>query len=135
MGVKALRPRTIFVPQLFVMPLVMFALKSYILAGAAREVFLAFVVSLLVALCVGFVSTLRTRATFYKDNLFVKLNGGVETLVVSLLFFATRYVFGYLRVTHPVLAPFLIILDASTSGALCGLMLGRAMGITYRLFS
>ena len=135
MGVKALRPRTIFVPQMYVMPLVMFALKSYLLAGAPREVFLAFVVSLIVAMCAGFASTLRMRATFYKDNLFVKLNGGVETLVVSLLFFATRYVFGYLRATDPALAPLLVILDASTSGAFCGLMLGRALGITYRLFS
>ena len=63
MGVKALRPRTIFVPQMYVMPLVMFALKSYLLAGAPREVFLAFVVSLIVAMCAGFASTLRMRAT------------------------------------------------------------------------
>lgn len=86
MGIKALRPRMIFVPQLFVMPLVMFALKAYILTGASHEIFIAYLVPLIITTTAGFASALRTRAVFYKDNLFVKLNGSLETLATFLLF-------------------------------------------------
>jgi hypothetical protein len=60
--------------------------------------------------------------------------GTAKTLVLYLLFFAVNYYFGYQDDVHPELAATLemLLLKASASGFVCGLISGRALKF-YRL--
>lgn len=123
-GIKSTRTRIVYLPKLFIIPLVLLALKYKIFFS--KEVVLFIAVIIFAAIC-SFIALRHTKITVIKNAKSVELPGNYSTLLTLICFFAIKYYFGYLDSTMPTLSAKYSFIDTIISGIFTGYFLGRSI--------
>jgi hypothetical protein len=134
LGIRALRPTTGPLWRIAILPTVFFVWGLYGLAasnGLSAQRAVPWLVALAVGTIMGFaIAGLRPIRADRIHGL-VHVPGGPFTLVLSLLIFAIKYVFGVLHAMDP--AAFadarLWLTELAVSGVLTGMFIGRFAGL------
>ena len=134
-AIKSLRARYVFVPELFVLPLGMFFIKTRGFAIMPVPFIVLYVVCMVLAGMFSFNLALRSRAQFFKEKLIVHLPGTAQPIILLVLIFLLKFCLGYLQATNILLAQQLISFEMGASGLLTGMVFGRALGFVYKMFS
>jgi hypothetical protein len=130
-GIRALKPRTMSVNRIFIIPLIILALSLWFLI----DKFTGFKDLLIWALFIpigfgagwGIVQKLKIRADHKK--LLIRIGGNPFILILVLAIFAVKYFFGYWKAVTPDIGPFLHSMELAFSGLFLGLFVGRLFAI------
>ena len=123
-GIRAMRERVVPINKLLIMPLVLIALKYKVFFSIYYHVYL---LSLFIGMAIGFVMAKKMAIQVVKNKRSIKLPGGYFTLVVLIIFFSIKYLFGYLQATVPNLPVEYAISESIITGVVSGAFLGRAL--------
>lgn len=130
-GVRATKKRVVWVPQLFIIPVILIGLKYKFFLTGGINVF-AYLAAMVGGLASGIFVGKRTLLTVLKNQHSIELRGDYSLLLMLLTFFSIKYFFGIMQSIAPVhIAPFLI-LEAIISGLVSGYLLGRNSGYAWR---
>lgn len=133
-GLKATRNRVIYLPKLYIIPIILIGLQ-YETFFSKNNFYIALYLSLLfIGLGVGILSVLKTPIKILKDLKSIELPGSYSTLIILLLFFCVKYIFGYLEATNPILYGQYEFFEISINAAFSGFFLGRTLTYTYRFY-
>lgn len=134
LGVRALRPTTAPPWRIAIVPTVFFVwgLAGLVVSnGQVAQRAGAWVVALAVGAIIGWMLAARRPIRVDRVRHLVQMPGGPFTLVLSLLIFAIKYVFGVLHAMEP--AAFadarLWMTELAVSGVLTGMFVGRFAGV------
>ena len=101
-GFKATRPRTIWLPRLFILPTI---LTSLLLTGLLQksnvQVLAAYFVSFMVGSVISWLIFRKIQLTFDKPKLIVHLPGSYIRLILLISPFTFKYYCGYTEATRP----------------------------------
>lgn len=132
-GIKATRTRIVYIPKLFIIPTVFIALNyKNLISGENIIKTLGF---MLIGFIIGFVIGNNIPIKIIKGIKSIELPGNYSTIVILILFFIMKYVFGYLHAVHPSIAIQYAYVDAYVSALFSGLFLGRALCYLYRFYN
>jgi hypothetical protein len=133
-GVRALRPNTVPLWRIAIMPTIFFAWGLYSLYGMhglrlARV--MPWAVALVGGTAIGMLIASLQPIRADKTRHLVRTAGGPLTLALILLIFATKYEFGFLHATQPGLfaEPRFWVSEIAISGVLAGMFVGRFAGL------
>ncbi|MCL4229544.1 hypothetical protein KJZ61_02545 [Candidatus Dependentiae bacterium] len=134
-GIKATRERIVYLPQLFIIPLIFIGLKYKSFFTGYHSLIIIAIIALLIGCGLGYVLGLKTKVAIIKEKLSVQIPGTYTTLILFLVYFAIQYAFGYLCATVAIL-PFTLLATKSIIDSLfSGYFLGRALAYTQKFFS
>jgi hypothetical protein len=131
-GVQALKPRVIPLKKLFITPglFAMWGLYSLISFkfNTLKDFFVWFC-AMMVGLFWGYRITRVIPIKADKKKQLIALEGGLTTLVLSMLIFATKFSFGYFYATHPGARQNWVFVgvDLIVTGVIIGLLFGRSI--------
>ena len=131
-GLKAFRRRIIYLPKLFIIPLVLFAIKVPLFITASHIELLSYILMLFMGLLFGGVLGHKTNIECLEKQKSVVCPGNCYTLILLLLFFGLKYTFGFWRATNVSLATEYQFVEMAASGLISGLFLGRALLFVWR---
>ena len=132
-GVKAMRAQFIYLPKIFMLPVVFVILNFKTIVSS--ELIVKDLIFLLSGAIVGFSVAYMVPIKIIKSTNYIKVPGNYFTVVILLLFFIMKFIFGYLQAVQPLIAIQYSYLDAYTSAILTGFFLGRAFCYIYRFYS
>jgi hypothetical protein len=127
-GIKTLQTRVVFIPQLFLIPVILIALKYKIIFS---ELIFSYIGFLLLGILVGIYLAFKSRSVINKKESTVKIEGSSSTLILLLSFFGTKYLLVYLQETQTLSMNYAFV-DTAISAALSGYFLGRAFYFLYK---
>lgn len=141
-GIRALRPATVPLWRVAILPAVFFVWGLYSLYqmhGLALVRVLPWAAALIGGIAVGMVIAGFQPIRADKTRHLVRTAGGPLTLILILLIFATKYEFGFLHATQPALfaETRFWLSEIVISGILAGMFIGRFAGLVrqYRAAS
>lgn len=130
-GIMALYDRVVYVPRLFVMPLVMAVLSYRTFSLMSASSIVALLCFLLLGGLGGYWMAQRTPVKVFKDTWSVGIPGSCRLLVMLLLFFGIKFAFGYAKATDYFAGSYsvvdLSIVEAWFSALFSGYFLGHAV--------
>lgn len=129
-GIQATKERIVWIPKLFIIPIILIALKYQVFLS---EHALLSGLSICGGTGLGFWVTTKNSGIILKEISSVKLPGSYITLVFLLSFFLLKYVFGYLSSAHNPIAVEYASVDVIVSSVLTGYFLGRGLYYVSRL--
>jgi len=134
LGIRALRPATSPLWRVAILPSVFFVWGLYNLValyGLTLQRALPWAAALLVGTLVGMRIAGRQPIRADKTRHLVHSSGGPLTLVLILLIFSIKYVFGFLHATQPgsFIEPRFWLSELALSGVLAGMFIGRFAGL------
>ena len=103
-GMRARQTRAVSVYQLCIVPAIFLLMRSAIFFAGNMDQILIYGVFLALGCVVGFAWAQRTLIRIFKHDKCVEIPGSSKTLVMFLVFFAIKYVFGALQALNPVVA-------------------------------
>lgn len=130
-GIKATRTHTLSLPKLFIIPLILIALK-YTLFFSKQAILYVGCIGLGFAL--GWMMSMRMPLKILKQKKAIELPGTYVTLVLFLGFFLIKYVFGYWESDYVELFLKYEWLNLIVTGVFSGYFLGRACCYVYRYY-
>jgi hypothetical protein len=125
-GIKASKQRIVYIPKLFIIPVILSALKYKIFLSASFAVYLSYFTCLLLSIIIGF-KIAKGQKFETLNNLQVKLPGDYSTIFILMTFFIIKYIFGYINAIDHELYQDLSVLELSASGIFSGYFLGKAI--------
>jgi hypothetical protein len=126
-GVKATKDRKIYLPKLFITPIILTAIKYKIFLNSDLKILFSYLACLLVGMLFGFKIATCEKFEIISGKLQIKVPGNYSTLILLILFFVIKYIFGYLEATNQELYSEIMILEIAVSGLFSGYFLGRAL--------
>jgi hypothetical protein len=130
-GIKATRSRVVYLPTLFIIPVLLLGLKYKTFFSREIVIFMGVV---MVSALVSFVAHRNARVEVLKNSYAVRLSGSYSTLVVLLSFFAVKYYFGYMHSTMPEVAAQYDTIETIISGIFSGYFWGRSFSYVSKYF-
>ena len=124
-GIKATKERDVYLPKLFIIPVVLTAMKYKIFINATMDIWITYFITLIIGLMIGYM--VASREKIEVSNMMVRLQGSYQTLIILLLFFSVKYIFGYLNAAHPELIAEYLNIEIVCSGIFSGYFLGKAV--------
>ncbi|MBL3284897.1 hypothetical protein Sarmat_00756 [Rickettsiales endosymbiont of Paramecium tredecaurelia] len=128
-GIKSVKTRVIYLPKLFIIPLVLLSMKYKTFLS---EDVLVFCFAIIVGGTSGFFMHFKHKIKVIKKEVAVEVPGGYGTLIILLSFFIIKYYFGYLRSADPDLFLKYSIIESIISGLFSGYCIGRALMFSYK---
>lgn len=138
-ALKALKPQTLTLYRLMVMPIVFTCLSIYMVV-ASQYLYCSSMVALSVFATFGFFTGValvqRQGVSFNRKKMLVHTPGSAVMLGLVLMIFAVKYYFGYTQTVDPVFAKTALFqaLQFSVSAFCTGIALGRLGTYCYGLF-
>ena len=132
-GIKAMRKRTIYIPKLFIIPLIFITLNYKTMISNGE--FAAIVSTILTGILAGFLLVRKTPIIILKGRKTVELPGNYTTLAMLMLLFFIKYTFGYLRAAQPLTAIEYSYVEVYISLLFEGLLLGKAICYSYLFYN
>lgn len=129
-GIKALSHQTVFIPLLF-MPPVIFLGLSYT-QFLSTQTWLWYSIPLLIGTLLGVIITHKTKITFLSQSCSALIPGSPAPLILFITFFGVNYFFGYMQATEPEWISQFLFIKSIVAGSFTGFFLGRAIGLFYR---
>lgn len=137
-GIQGLRPRTIPLSNLFIMPGIFLALSLQSIVSRLCDcftltIFFVYLFSLLLGIAAGWLLVRRMKISVDKKQHLIAMPGSVFMLILTLLIFGIKYFFGYMKATNPESMSSLSATSAfiGVSGAIAGITLGRMLHYLY----
>jgi hypothetical protein len=133
-GLKATRNRIIYLPKLYIIPIILIGLKYQTFFSGNYFSIALYASFLCIGIGTGILSALKAPIKIFKDLKSIELPGNYSTLIILLLFFFVKYIFGYLQATNTILANQYAFLELSIEGAFSGYFGGKTLYYTYRFY-
>lgn len=133
-GLKATKPRAVPFHRIILLPGIFTIWNIAWLADRLQGhlfLFIFWVIGLIIGAFIGWQTVLSWKVHFDPHRKLISLPGTWTTLIFIFLVFAVRYFFVYNYETHPEVAPHLFTADATISGVITGIFIGRSLEI-YR---
>ncbi len=131
-GIKALKQRAVYLPKLFIIPIIFSAIKYKIFLNANLQIWVAYSANLAIAILIGYAVAAHEQIKIIKQNTSIEIPGNMQTLIILMCFFCIKYVFGYLHATEPYLSKQFFVWEISISGLLSGYFLGKTLSYLRR---
>lgn len=135
-GFKATKPQTIWLPRLFILPIILTSLFLINLLQGSNpsfEVLATYFVSFLVGSIISWLIFRKVPITVDKPKLLLHLPGSYITLIILISLFTFKYYCGYIEATRPTQLPtYWAYLKTIPSGFFCGLSIGQALTYLYK---
>lgn len=128
-GIKSIKTRVVYLPKLFIIPLILPAIKYKILFS---EDALVFCLMIIVASIASFFIHTRNTIKVIKKEGSIEVPGNYGTLIILLSFFIVKYYFGYLKSADQDLYLKYSIIENIISGLFSGYFIGRALRFTNK---
>ncbi len=128
-GIKSIKTRVLYILKLFIIPLILLAIKYKTLLSDDALVFYLVIIGGSIA--TFFINTGNTIKVINKEGA-IEVAGGYGMLIILLSFFIVKYYFGYLKSTDPDLFLKYSIIESVISGLFSGYFIGRALRYTYK---
>ncbi len=128
-GVRSLNTRIVYLPKLFIIPLVLLLIKYKIFLSQYSVVL---ILAIVFGSVLNFIMHTNSKVEIIKNSKSVKLPGSYSTLLILIFFFVVKYFLGYLSATDPDLAIKYSLFEIIISGLLSGYFLGRAIYYIYK---
>jgi hypothetical protein len=132
-GVKATRPRTVYLPTLFMIPTLMLAIKLPALSGIGFYAQGLYAIAALIGLVIGFLVANKEKTEVFKQDFSIKIPGSYQILVLLLSFFCMKFYYGFLKKTNPEQALLFVNYDLLISGFVTGFLLGKLFSYTNKV--
>ncbi len=128
-GIKALKPNTMKLKKLLVLPVVFFIISLHKITNPYY-----YILFLLGGLIVGWMLYKKIKIKADKTNYLIALPGSPLPLILIIIAFAKGYYFGYESSVHPeyLKQQWFILLSLITSGFFSGIFTGRAAVFLYK---
>jgi len=130
-GIKAINTRIVYLPKIFIIPLVLMAVKYKTFLSNDVLMFISIIIT---GSIFSFWIHRYTKVNILKEKLSVEIPGNYTTLIILLAFFSVKYFFGYLNDAMPAVAVKYKDIELLTSGLFSGYFLGRAMRYFYQFY-
>lgn len=128
-GIKALSNQTVYIPLLFIPPVVFLGLSYPQLLSS--QTWLWYSGGLIIGTLLGILATNRSNIQILPQSCSAIIPGSSAPLILFIAFFSVNYFFGYMQATEPEwIAQFLPIKSIIT-GSFTGFFLGRALNLYY----
>ncbi len=136
-GVKGTKTRTLWLPKIFIAPVIFIGLSlanvlgSY---GANVTAWALYLAAILVAIVLGWLTVSRTALAFDKAKVLITLPGTYVNLILFLCIFTIKFYFGYREATQLDLRQDVswMVYKVGISGLITGLMLGRNLAYLHK---
>lgn len=130
-GIRALSQRVIYLPSLFILPVVLVAFK--LAYGLESEMLLYYGLGICIGAVIGYVKTQNQKGiTVNKKTMEVTVPGSPQLLIILLLFFSVKYFFGYLEAVHTQVALDYMWLENILTGTVIGFLWGNTASYVRR---
>ncbi len=131
-GIKALKPTTIKLKKLVILPAVFFILSLHKIANPYYYVFF-----LICGIIIGWLLYIKIKVKADKDKKLIGLPGSVLPLILIIVAFVKGYYFGYESAVHPEYLNqyWFIITSLIVSGLFSGIFIGRALTFLYKYYN
>ena len=126
-GIRATKPRLVYIPKLFIIPVVLSGLKYKIFMDGTLFVWMGYFICLFLSSFLSFKYSSTQKIKIIKGSMYLKLPGTYWTLVVLMSFFTMKYIFGYISAIQTALYQELQVFEVSMSGLFSGYFLGKAI--------
>lgn len=126
-GIRATRTRIVYIPKLFIIPLVLSGLKYKVFMVGNIAVWLGYFICLALTSFASYKYTVMQKIKIITPRMSVQLPGSYWTLIVLMAFFVVKYFFGYISATNPTHYNDIKIFELSISGIFSGYFLGKAI--------
>ena len=125
-GIKALKDNEVAISRLFIFPIIFIGLQ--ISSFHTTINYLIYLVSLCIGWKIGYwLAPNNAKGKVDSIRKVVCLKGTPYTLILEMIIFAIQYCFGYMQSVHPDIALQYVNLKLLISGAITGLLLGKAI--------
>ncbi len=128
-GIRSSRQRVIYLPKLFIAPLIFLGIKY---KAFLSQDSIWFCLAILVGITIGFLSYMKSTIEVISDSMSVKIPGSYSTLLIFIIFFLLKYYFGYLESANKDLATKYLLFEVVISGLFSGYFLGKAIFFSYK---
>ncbi|MHB9148052.1 MAG: hypothetical protein ACYC2U_06660 [Candidatus Amoebophilus sp.] len=138
-GIKAIKPQTIWLPKLFILPLIITGLS---VAGLLKQpntmqstMWYSYLASFVLGGLMSWLFFRNTQLIIDRATKSVTLPGGYITLFLLLGIFILNYFWDYMHAIYPTFFTLPVnCFKIASSGLLAGLSMGRAATYTYKFF-
>jgi hypothetical protein len=128
LGIQQLRPRTVQMPRIFIVPAVFLAwglIALWMRAAVVQSAVPAWLVALPIGFAFGWATTRLDGLVADRRRGLIYLPGGWTTVVASMIVFAAKYVLAVSMVMRPQWRDVLATADMAVSGLSAGYFLAR----------
>jgi hypothetical protein len=129
-GIKATKSRTVHPSKLFIKPVVLMLLKYKIFMSLTAG--LVYGAGYLLAIVIALIIFNKDQIIIDQQNKQIIVPGNYTDLIILLLFFSVKYVFGYLAAVQPVQYNSILLWEVLVSSLLTGYFFGRTLNYLYR---
>ena len=126
-GIRAIKPRAVYIPRLFIMPVVLSGLKYKVFIADTLSVWVGYFICLFLSSFLSFKYSTMQKIEIIKESMSVKLPGTYWTLMLLIAFFIVKYVFRYICATKPMIYYEVQIFEICVNGLFSGYFLGKAI--------
>lgn len=133
-GIDATRDRVIFVPKLFVIPTLLFWLKRTFFMTATPFMLTVYCVTLVMSGLLQYLFIKHIPATAIRGTYSVQIQGNYTTLILLMVFFWAKCIFGFLHSQYPDIAAKYIVYEVIINALIAGNFLGRASYYIQKLW-
>jgi hypothetical protein len=139
-GFQATKPRAIWLPKLFIGPVIfigLFLVNIFRTYGADPTALGLYLVAILVGITIGWLLVRHTIVVADKAKNSINLPGSYVPLMLFLAIFVFKYCEGYISAVHPELSQTPVnwlVFKVIAPGIIAGLMLGRNLGYLDKYF-
>ncbi|MBA3954999.1 hypothetical protein H0X48_06805 [Candidatus Dependentiae bacterium] len=134
-GIDALKTNTVPLYQLFILPIIFFALSLFSLAHMSDcKSLVLWISGLSVGSSIGWLLQRHTSISIDKKKGLVTLPGNSLMLVLILVIFSIKYFFGYVQATNALSQYTCLLANLNTlvSVTITGILVGRVACIYYK---
>lgn len=136
-GIKATKMRSVPVLQLFIAPAIFTILSIHTLIGRIGDHFLYLIpwgIAAMIGITIGWIEMHRLNIIVDRKKRLLKIPGSAFTLILFLLFFGSKYYYGFMSATDPeqVKEIQFVILILMISGIGTGIMWVRGFGYFFK---
>jgi hypothetical protein len=131
-GIRSTKSTVVYLPRLFIIPLIMMATKYRLFFS---NDWLTFSFAIILGCAIGFLVANRNRPEIIEGSKSIKIPGNYSTLILLLVFFCSKYYFGYLNATNHDLYTQYSVVEIIISGLLPGYFFGRAIRFMHKYFT
>jgi hypothetical protein len=128
-GMMAMRTRIVYLPKIFIIPLVLLSMqyKTFL-----SDNVLIFCFAIILSILTSFFMHKKDEIKIIKNTYSVEVLGNYNTILSLLSFFAIKYYFGYLKSADPDLFFKYSTVENIISGVFSGYFIGRALVFTHK---
>lgn len=134
-GIKSLKDRLVYIPKLFIIPIILNLVKYKTFINANIQTLFLYAICLILSSYISYRMTNDRDFAIIPEKASVKLEGSASMLIILISFFIAKYFFGYIQSTNNILYSEIAILEIGLTGLFTGYFLGRALSFLHCFIS